>query len=186
VVPVGRRALTLPANATVTRYLQLYVPGNAPAGTYTLRLFAGTYPDGIVSADSFTFEKAAPESAGTSLAWRVEEAGDDAYSLVARGPEAVPAASAGEALPAAFALHAASPNPFAARVTLRFDLPEPAPVRLAVYDVLGREVAVLAEGEREAGRHAAVFDGHDLAAGVYVVRLTAGTQVQTQRITLTR
>ncbi|HLT47339.1 MAG TPA: T9SS type A sorting domain-containing protein, partial [Rubricoccaceae bacterium] len=91
-----------------------------------------------------------------------------------------------EGLPSSYALHAAAPNPFAGRTTLRYDLPEAAPVRLVVYDLLGREVAVLVDGEREAGTHAAVLDGRGFAAGVYVVRMTAGGRDFTQRLTLVR
>jgi hypothetical protein len=59
-------------------------------------------------------------------------------------------------------------------------------VRLVIYDVLGREVAVLHYGDAEAGRHEADFDGRLLPAGVYLVQLTAGPFVQTQRVTLVR
>src|SRR5690606_38635003 len=108
---------------------------------------------------------------------------EDAFALVADGATAAEA-TAGEALPAAFALHAAYPNPSAGRATLRYDLPSAAHVRLAVYDVLGREVAVLVDAESEAGRHRVAFDGGALAAGVYVVRMTAGAEAFTQTLTL--
>ena len=89
--------------------------------------------------------------------------------------------------PSAFALHVAYPNPFRTSATVGFDLPEAAVVRLAVYDALGREVAVLADGSEEAGRHAAVLDGAGLPSGTYLVRLTAsGGFAQTQRVTLLR
>jgi arylsulfatase A-like enzyme len=78
------------------------------------------------------------------------------------------------------------PNPFARRTTIRFTLDASMAVRLAVYDVLGREVAVLVDGEREAGTHAATLDGRGLAPGVYVYRLTAGGEVQTGPMTLAR
>jgi hypothetical protein len=100
-------------------------------------------------------------------------------------PEA-PEAAAGAELPEAFALHAAYPNPFRDRATLRYDLPEASAVRIAVYDALGRAVAVLVDGEVEAGRHAAAFRADGLAAGVYVVRMTAGAEAFTQRVTLLR
>src|SRR5690606_31773219 len=200
VVPVGRRTLTLPAAAVVTRQRRLQVPPSAPAGAYEVRVYVGPDPDGVLSADAFAFEKAAPEAApagapagasapaGGPLAWRVAETGEDAFALVADGAAAATAAeataAAGEALPAAFALHAAYPNPSAGRATLRYDLPSAAHVRLAVYDVLGREVAVLVDAEVEAGRHRVAFDGGALAAGVYVVRMTAGAEAFTQTLTL--
>jgi serine protease AprX len=79
-----------------------------------------------------------------------------------------------------------SPNPFEARANVSFTLAEASDVRLAVYDVLGREVAVLVDGQVEAGAHTAVFDASSLAAGTYVYRLVAGTQVETGRLTVAR
>lgn len=89
-------------------------------------------------------------------------------------------------LPTAFALADPRPNPFTTGTVVAFDLPELAAVRLAVYDVLGREVAVLAEGGLEAGRYTLVFDGQRLPAGVYVVRLQAGAFTASRRMTLAR
>ena len=67
-----------------------------------------------------------------------------------------------------------------------YALPAGGPVRLAVYDLLGREVAVLVDGVWAAGAYEAVLDGRGLPAGVYVVRLTAGAFVETRRVTLLR
>jgi hypothetical protein len=78
------------------------------------------------------------------------------------------------------------PNPFVQQATFTFALPSPEYVRLAVYDVLGREVVVLANGLVEAGQHEARFDGSDLPNGVYLWRLEAGAEVQTGQLTLLR
>ena len=78
----------------------------------------------------------------------------------------------------------AFPNPSAGRATVAFALPDAAGVELAVYDVLGRRVALLAEGAFEGGHHEAAFDGSALPAGLYVVHLQAGDAVRTQRLTL--
>jgi mannose/cellobiose epimerase-like protein (N-acyl-D-glucosamine 2-epimerase family) len=85
--------------------------------------------------------------------------------------------------PAAFALEAAAPNPFAGRIRLSYVLDHPLPVRLSVLDLLGREVAVLAEGPQPAGRHPAVLEADGLPSGVYLVRLEGGGRVLTQRVT---
>lgn len=78
----------------------------------------------------------------------------------------------------------AYPNPVAGPLTLRYALPEAEPVRFAVYDLLGREVAVLADGVQPVGRHEARLDG--LAAGTYVVRIEVGDgeEVLTRRVTV--
>ena len=63
------------------------------------------------------------------------------------------------------------PNPFSQSTTLRYSLPQPMQVRLAVYDMLGREVALLVDAQQEAGIYTAVFDARDLPAGVYLARI---------------
>jgi endo-1,4-beta-xylanase len=81
---------------------------------------------------------------------------------------------------------AAYPNPAQEQVTFSLTLAAPALVRLVVYDVLGREVALLADGEKQAGHHETTLDGSTLPAGTYVVRLEAGGTVETRRLTLVR
>ena len=85
-----------------------------------------------------------------------------------------------------FVLGAAYPNPFESRTTLSFTLPTAQVVRLAVYDVLGREVAVLVNGVRAAGAQAVAFDATGLPSGAYLYRLEAGGTVLTRRLTLVR
>lgn len=83
--------------------------------------------------------------------------------------------TAAEAAPAASALRLDLPAPHPARgtVTFRFAVAAPGPVRLAVADLLGREVAVLHDGPAS-GDGMASFDVSRLAPGVYVARLTGG------------
>ncbi|RPH36777.1 T9SS C-terminal target domain-containing protein, partial [bacterium] len=57
-------------------------------------------------------------------------------------------------------------------------------VKLVVYDLLGREVAVLVDGKREAGTYHDAFDGSGLASGMYVYRLRAGSFVQARTMLL--
>ena len=90
------------------------------------------------------------------------------------------------AAPTELALRAAYPNPAAARATVPYEVPAAGPVRVVAYDVLGREVAVLADGAHEPGRYTAVLDASALSAGVYVVRLTAGDAARTARLTVAR
>ena len=85
----------------------------------------------------------------------------------------------------AFRLDGAFPNPFTGRTTIRYSLGETAPVRLDVYDAIGRRVAVLRDGEEEAaGPHEVTFDGTSLPSGVYVYRIQAGAFTETLRMTL--
>jgi hypothetical protein len=78
------------------------------------------------------------------------------------------------------ALIQAAPNPFRSDVTLRFALPEPGAARIEIFDVAGRRVRDLIRNGR-AGEQQVDWDGRDeaggsVAAGVYLVRLRAGTE----------
>lgn len=81
---------------------------------------------------------------------------------------------------------AVGPNPVRGAGAVTFALDGPAEVRLAVYDALGREVAVLADGPFGAGVHRAAFAAGALPAGVYVVRLDRGGVAETARVTVVR
>lgn len=76
------------------------------------------------------------------------------------------------------------PNPFNPSTQIRFTLRTSNFARLTVYDVLGREVAVLVDGNLPAGSHTVTFDASNLTSGVYLYKLEADGQVQTKRMTL--
>lgn len=83
-------------------------------------------------------------------------------------------------------LHQNYPNPFNPTTTITYDLPQAASVRLTVSDVLGRQVAVLADGRQVAGSHQIAFNAVGLPTGVYLYRLEVGGQVQTRRMLLVK
>ncbi len=73
------------------------------------------------------------------------------------------------------------PNPSSGETTLRFTLPQASSARLEIFDVAGRRVAVPAEGEFAPGEHESTWDGRDASghvcvSGVYMARLTVGTE----------
>src|SRR5690606_36928455 len=163
---------TLPAGATVTRNVRVRVPGNAPSGAYAVDLNIGDFgSDDICDTASFTVTVSAPRmGAGASdTEWEAAVEGDffAAASATTAGASAVVA-----------------PNPFARQTAISYEVAAASDVRLAVYDVLGREVAVLVDARQEAGAHRATFDASGLAAGTYVYRLVVGNDVQTGRLTL--
>ena len=93
---------------------------------------------------------------------------------------AVPTAADGPEAARGVAL-SVSPNPAGARATVRVSLPRPAHARLAVYDVLGREVARLHDGPMGEGETTLVWTG-GVPEGLYLVRLVSGGTVQTVRL----
>ncbi len=91
-----------------------------------------------------------------------------------------------EHLPAEFRLEQNYPNPFNPSTTIGYILPHAAPVRLTVYDLLGREVANLVEGVQPAGHHQVVWDAGELKSGVYFYVLEAGEFRQIRKMILLR
>jgi hypothetical protein len=87
-------------------------------------------------------------------------------------------------IPQDYGLDQNFPNPFNPRTTIRYSLPTATPVRLVIYDILGREVRVLVNQVQDAGRYAVNVDGDVLgASGVYLYTLQAsGGFVQTRRL----
>jgi hypothetical protein len=80
--------------------------------------------------------------------------------------------------PGHFALLQNYPNPFNPSTKIAFSLKTAGQTKLTVYDLLGREVAVLVDGVQSAGSHIVAFSGARFASGVYFYRLeTAGTSI---------
>ena len=95
---------------------------------------------------------------------------------------AIPAAAV--LLVVATVVAAATSKTGLARVT--FDLPAAGEAAVSVYDARGREVARLAEGYRDAGRHTVAWESARLAPGVYLVRLAAAGDVRLRRAVVVR
>jgi hypothetical protein len=108
--------------------------------------------------------------------------------IVARFTDALTGTVDGEV--AEFRLGPVLPNPMRGRATIEYALPEAAWIRLAILDLQGREVAVLARGFHPAGRHRARWDGRveggNAAPGIYFVRLERPGKEHLRRLALVR
>lgn len=89
-----------------------------------------------------------------------------------------------KAIPQVFRLMQNYPNPFNPATTISYLVPNSQRVSLRVYDLLGREVAVLVDGFQAAGLHRVNFDGSSLASGVFVYKLTTGTFIGMKKMVL--
>jgi Domain of unknown function (DUF362)/Secretion system C-terminal sorting domain len=81
--------------------------------------------------------------------------------------------------PQRFVLRQNYPNPFNPTTVISFQIPSPGHIRLLVYDMLGREVAVLDDGKREPGLHRVAWDASDYPSGIYFARMTLRDQNST-------
>ena len=89
-------------------------------------------------------------------------------------------------IPTTYALEQNYPNPFNPTTGIRYQVPGVSDVKLAVYDLLGREVAALVNERKAPGSYPVKFDANGLASDVYFYRLQAGDFVQTKKLLLLR
>jgi hypothetical protein len=92
-------------------------------------------------------------------------------------------------IPATFTLRQNYPNPFNASTVIEFELADPGSVKLEIYNILGKKVAVLLDEYRPAGRHRVSWegtgpDGTELVSGIYFARLAVAGSMQTRKMTL--
>jgi hypothetical protein len=87
-------------------------------------------------------------------------------------------------LPTSFCIFNNFPNPFNPTTTIKYNLPEDTRIKIKVYDILGKEVAELVNEEKPAGYHEVEFNASNLASGVYLYRIQAGSFVDTKKMIL--
>jgi predicted nucleotidyltransferase len=87
-------------------------------------------------------------------------------------------------LPAEYELNQNFPNPFNPNTTIRFSLPQTTQLKINLYNMLGEQVATLAEGMYEAGYHKVVFNTSSLPSGTYIYRLESNDFVQVKKMIL--
>lgn len=151
-----------------------------------LSAFCGTGQDNDSIRIRFRLQTDA--SATNSIGWYIDD-----FRLKADGPYyvGVEGGPQTEALPKAFALQPAYPNPAQGLATISFQLPAKNKVRLEVYNIVGQRIRTLADRELEAGRHSLSWDGRDdmgrqVSNGIYFYRLEAGQVRLTNKLVIIR
>jgi hypothetical protein len=110
--------------------------------------------------------------------------GDPAYLTIFSGRSATSAVPVSSGTPDRFELFQNYPNPFNPATVIKYDLPKATRATLKIYNVLGREVATLKNGEERAGNKSAEWNATGFASGVYYYRLQAGDFTATRKLLL--
>jgi photosystem II stability/assembly factor-like uncharacterized protein len=83
-----------------------------------------------------------------------------------------------------FFLYQNYPNPFNPTTTISYSIPQSGFVELKIYDILGKEVAVLVDEEKSAGKYKVIFNGNNLSSGVYFYKLQTGSFMSAKKFVL--
>jgi len=145
-------------------------------------LFASTWGQGVWTSTNWQATSLAEFALKTSNVIDISVSGGKVYVLTDTGEyisltydsslSSVDIEEEGVEIPRGFTLDQNYPNPFNPVTTIQFALPETADINLTVFDLLGRQVAVLVNGQLSSGRHSVNFDASSLPSGIYLYRLT--------------
>ncbi len=144
------------------------VPESAPPGDYIVTVSFGQYPWGVLDTGSFTFTKTGvmidPDpTLGDPIDW------PGAGQLMGNGE----GMNANE-MPVVVSLSPAYPNPFNAQTQVTLTLSNGSGLSVSLFNVQGRRVATIANGEYAAGSHTFSVDARDLASGTYLLHAKTG------------
>jgi hypothetical protein len=167
---------------------------NASAGS---AMFAAVRNKGIYRSDDAgsTWALADSFSAGKADIVGMAANGTDLY--VATGAEGLwhiplisfgitSVAAGGTIVPRQFNLEQNYPNPFNPATNINYGLAKDVHVRLAIYNMLGQEVRLLADGMEQPGYKSVQFDAGNLPSGIYIYRITAGAFTDVKKMVLIR
>ncbi len=159
--------ILVPPNQTLSAYMTQDIPGYAPIGMYNYISYCGDYPSNVIDSDYFEFE-VVPSSGQGNDSWAVGDwfAKSNPVNQTAAG------------------FVDTYPNPFNAETTIKYSLLEDSPVRLEIYNILGRKVSTLVDEEQPAGVKSVNWNASDYSSGVYYAKLDIGEKSFIKRMLL--
>ncbi len=167
--------------------LRTVQPGLTPAAALAA-LQQGAAPSGSKGVGFLNapgaFDQLLPQQVNWAAMPLPHACGKGAAKRTVAAPAAASFGAPFPALPDAPALDGNYPNPFNPETTVHFRLPARQQVRLSVFNALGQQVRVLADGWFEAGPHEARFAAEGLPSGAYFTRLETGAGVQVRSMVL--
>ena len=146
-------------------------------GNYTITgLVPGSYS---VSTDKYGYTST--QTSAVSLDYSSSYSSTASFSI---SPETVTSVKQNNVVINNFELNQNYPNPFNPTTIISFTIPNESRVTLKVFNILGKEVATLLDGEKSAGNYNITFNGSNLASGVYFYQLRAGNFTSTKKLIL--
>jgi parallel beta-helix repeat protein len=125
-----------------------------------------------------------PSAAVAAFSYRLKQIDTDGQFTYSKEIQMSVTAVTPKDLPVEFALGQNYPNPFNPSTLIQYSVAAAGPVRLTVYDITGREVATLVNGQMEPGRYSVQWNAKNFASGVYIYRLNAGKFTSVKKLLL--
>jgi hypothetical protein len=161
--------------------VDLFLSRTGAGGTFD------TLATGVANSGSYSWTVTGPPSLNAFLKVVARDsAGNVAFDVSDSASAIIQAGGVDEGPVTAFALSAAWPNPVRGTSRMVFSVPRESHVKLAIFDVQGREVVVLADGTYAPGRYIAAWDGGTARAGVYFARFQTPERSFVKRVVLAR
>ncbi len=171
------------ANNSEEGHSQIGYIGNYPVVLYC-DVESGWEGEGNIDCDPFFCD---PETDNFYLAENscCVGAGENGEDIGALGVGCEPTAVGEEQpLPFEYSLYQNYPNPFNASTIIRYSLPSESNVTISIYNLLGRRIETLMQGEQPAGYHQITWDASDHSSGMYFYRIQAGDYAETRKMVL--
>ena len=135
-----------------------------------------SYSDGYIEAGSVPSFKLLSDGELTLLDGNIPTWSDNGIFMVSNLSQVI--------IPGEYILSQAYPNPFNPKTALSFAIPVDTEVTLSIYNLQGREVATLIEGNMSSGYHSVVWDASAYSSGVYFARMVSGSYTSNQKLVL--
>jgi hypothetical protein len=185
IYPKRKYKITFKAKASSSKTIDLALQKAAsPYTTYldkvhTLTTSVQTFTDSVsINATDQAKIEFYLGSSGTVQVWI------DSVSIVESSPVTTGVAEQVNGKPGEFLLMQNYPNPFNPSTSITFNIPTKSYVSLIVFDILGREVAMLVNEQKSAGTYTQKWNAANMSSGIYFYRLQAGTFTETKKLIL--
>jgi glycosyltransferase involved in cell wall biosynthesis len=160
-------------------YKSAYTPGSS------FNLTAAVVMNGAgINPDNAFGGSAGYKLSGSDSCFAVYEGPNGSGVYAASGCSGTTVGVSNNQIPVKFSLSQNYPNPFNPRTSISYDIPTDGFVKLSIYDMVGREVAVLVNGRKLPGSYRVDFNSSGLSSGVYFYKITVGEFSDIKKMTL--
>ena len=170
-------------DATTFVTSQFAFPEIVNAAVYATPLYIGRGPNPTSNENDNIFNSAKPEFLTMEAVANTQGGYDGTYTIGINSPVGVPEP---DTTPQGFKLEQNYPNPFNPTTTIKYSIPETGGVKLAVFDLMGKELETLVDKVQSPGNYEIVFNAGKLSSGLYFYRLSANGFTKTKEMLLLR